>query len=172
MTGQITTVWPQEKIDRLCALTASGLTAGECGIQLGITRNAVIGKWHRLGIGKPRVKKPKLEKLKRRQWTSPTRNKATAWLLAAHEAPPTESRPANPVALMDLQRHHCRWPFHADDGQMLYCGERAHERLPYCDRHCRMAYTMAPSREESKAAIQLIRRSKLDRYIAARKAAA
>jgi len=57
---------------------------------------------------------------------------------------------ADPVTLMELQPHHCRWPHDIPDQPMMYCGadsfvEVDGRRLSYCARHCLMAY-VAPGR--------------------------
>jgi hypothetical protein len=53
---------------------------------------------------------------------------------------------ANPVTLMELQDHHCRWPHDRDGEPMMYCGAGNVTGLPYCFRHCRMAYRLPERR--------------------------
>jgi GcrA cell cycle regulator len=53
---------------------------------------------------------------------------------------------ANPVTLMELQEHSCRWPHDRDGEPMMYCGVVNGSGLPYCFRHCRMAYRLPERR--------------------------
>lgn len=46
-------IWPAEEITRLRKLTAEGASAAQIGTLLGRSRNAIIGKWHRLGVDVP-----------------------------------------------------------------------------------------------------------------------
>jgi hypothetical protein len=43
-------VWSRERTERLAALWAEGKTTGQIARELGVSRNAVIGKAHRLGL--------------------------------------------------------------------------------------------------------------------------
>lgn len=54
---------------------------------------------------------------------------------------------ANPVALFDLQDHHCRWPLGDPHHEMLHCGAQVALDRPYCPAHCRMAYQPSPGRQ-------------------------
>jgi hypothetical protein len=47
--------------------------------------------------------------------------------------------PETLVALMDLQNHHCRWPY-GEPSQGLFCGVQKARDRPYCLGHARMAY--------------------------------
>jgi GcrA cell cycle regulator len=53
---------------------------------------------------------------------------------------------ANPVTLMELQDRHCRWPHDRDGEPMMYCGAGNVIGLPYCARHCRIAYRLPERR--------------------------
>lgn len=47
------------------------------------------------------------------------------------------------LRLADLSRNQCRWPInHANTGELhMFCGEAVQIGHPYCDEHCRKAYT-------------------------------
>lgn len=50
--------WTQERIDELSGLWAAGETCREIGAAMGLTRNAVIGKVHRLGLDERKPRQP------------------------------------------------------------------------------------------------------------------
>src|SRR6201996_2050062 len=60
MSGEDAAGWNDEKIGRLKKLWSEGLTTGEIGKRLGVSKNAVVGKAHRLGLkGRPSpIKRP------------------------------------------------------------------------------------------------------------------
>ncbi len=108
--------WTPERISALIALWEEGLTTSEIGNRLGVTKNAVVGKVHRLGLPK-------------RQ--SPIRK--------------TAEKPAVPtgeiIKLDKLTPSMCCWP-EGDPGteDFRFCGAPAMEGRPYCEEHCRRAY--------------------------------
>ena len=121
--------WTEERVARLKALWGEGRTASQIAVILGdVTRNAVIGKAHRLGLkGRP----------------SPIRKEKVA-------TPKPASRPAaqtsRPVRVSDRQ---CHWPIgHPREPGFHFCGAPAIDDKPYCEKHCSVAYR----RSESSAA--------------------
>jgi GcrA cell cycle regulator len=118
-------------------------------MQLGhVTRNAVIGKWHRMGLmrapkqrARMRAKTPR----KRKETIAKTPKRLPPTFFAEPLPPPAETDIAR-VSLMDLERHHCRWPV----GEPVegYCGCKPVEGLPYCEPHARRAYTPATIKAE------------------------
>jgi GcrA cell cycle regulator len=112
-------MWNEEKINRLKKLWSEGLTTGEIGKRLSVSKNAVVGKAHRLGLkGRPSpIKRP---------------------------ARPTESKKQPEVkvfTLTDLSSQTCRWPIgdpkHED---FRFCGKPVYTGKPYCAEHCATAY--------------------------------
>jgi GcrA cell cycle regulator len=149
--------WPPSAIERLRALVAKGWTYSMIALELGMTRNAVIGKANRLGLCIPRPKpKPargRIRARKRRLRTKPQPQEATVIVMP----PPPRPEPVHPehsskgllggpCTIMDLDRHRCRWPLwdhvsRVPFSEQFYCGEAtAAAGLPYCGEHTRMAY--------------------------------
>ena len=71
--------WTPTRISILIALWNEGLTTSAMGVRLGVTKNAVVGKIHRLGLpkrGSPIRQKPKpaqiisLEALRAGMWVN------------------------------------------------------------------------------------------------------
>jgi len=115
-------VWTDERIDELKALWAEGLTTGEIGKRLGVSKNAVVGKAHRLGLkGRP-------SPIKR---TKPSRPAAPA---------PKEPEPKI-RSVVDLSAHTCRWPIgDPREPGFHFCGEPTLSGKPYCAEHASIAY--------------------------------
>ena len=152
--------WPDERLEALKVLVAQGLSASEIGNELGITRNAVIGKAHRACLALRRAMVANEDERKRRRNAAARTRRQR--LHNGEQAVPkyrTEPQPggltdlaveiaANPVTFAELAEHHCRWPVGGEGHTMLYCGADAVAGLPYCSRHCWMAYR-APERRSA-----------------------
>lgn len=112
-------MWNDEKINRLKKLWSEGLTTGEIGKRLSVSKNAVVGKAHRLGLkGRPSpIKRP----------TRP--------------AEPKKQAEVKVFTLTDLSSQTCRWPIgdpkHED---FRFCGKPVYVGKPYCAEHCATAY--------------------------------
>ncbi|EKV31288.1 hypothetical protein C882_3661 [Caenispirillum salinarum AK4] len=127
-------VWTDERIELLKTLWGEGLTTGEIGKRLGVSKNAVVGKAHRLGLkGRP----------------SPIKRTRKA---AKPEKP---EKPAEPTpAIMELQGPTCRWPFgDPREPGFHFCGAQAIPGKPYCSEHAAVAYVnSSKSKAEETAA--------------------
>lgn len=135
--------WTEDRIQTLTRLWREGSSASQIARALagGVTRNAVIGKIHRLGLsGRP---KPSAPDVRARRETRPARvRRARPELRADHLPPPTaEAATASGGAtILSIRRGQCRWPSSdplADDFSL--CGCRA-VRGAYCARHAELAY--------------------------------
>ena len=115
--------WTEEQIKELIALWNQGLPTSEIGRKIGATKNAVVGKAHRLGLTK-------------RQ--SPIRRK------------PQEVRI---VKLDGLRAGMCSWPIGEPGTEGFhFCGKPAVPGKPYCAEHCSIAYVSGKERKETEAA--------------------
>ena len=126
---QETNSWTDERLEKLRVLWAEGLSISQIGQEMGVTRNAIAGKAHRLGLPK-------------RQ--SPI-SKSAAKPAAIEDAPiePTRELPLR-LALRNIQwsRSKCMWP--TGDPKTVkfsFCGEAIQPGKPYCNDHCILAYT-------------------------------
>ena len=52
MTNEAVSVWNEERLGQLTKLWGQGLSITQIGLKLGVTRNAVVGKVHRMGLPK------------------------------------------------------------------------------------------------------------------------
>lgn len=141
--------WTEERVEYLKQRTADGLTCSQIGREMGLSRNAVIGKQHRLKIrsthSQGAVPGSKQNRPKR---TQVTKLRKTAGGHSYRFVETTTSDPwelpmeifPNPKPLLDLERDQCRWPDNGDGLAMLFCGAPAFEGHSYCFHHCCIAY--------------------------------
>jgi GcrA cell cycle regulator len=146
------TPWTDDRIERLGALWAEGLSASEIAARLGgLTRNAVLGKLHRLGLLGGRVRSGRLS-AKPPQAPKQRRAKAaTQPVVRAGPAPPPRAAAPEALQLQGLVSrlellgaHVCHWPVGdpaAED--FAFCGRPA-AAGPYCAAHAAVAYLPKP----------------------------
>jgi GcrA cell cycle regulator len=150
-------------------LWLDGLSASQIAKQLGgVTRNAVIGKVHRLGLsGRAAPSQPTRPVFKAPRAPRPTPAPAPRRIEAHHPAPPPQPAyyPEEPgsATVLTLGAHMCKWPIGdpAADG-FSFCGRRTDVDGPYCAHHSAIAYQPQQARKRSGAS-ELAR--SLRRYI-------
>jgi GcrA cell cycle regulator len=148
--------WTTERVEQLRSYIGSGLTCSQIAAQIGVTRNAVLGKIHRLGLslGRPPGAAAQACPPRSRQPRAPRRRRSLQLLFpygttasnpAAALAPVTS---VEPCSLLDLANDKCRWPLGetAGAGNLLFCGNATIEGLSYCAGHARMAYRISARR--------------------------
>lgn len=120
--------WTDEQIEDLKALWAEGLTTGDIGKRLGVSKNAVVGKAHRLGLqGRP----------------SPIKRGQEA---EVPEPKPRKRQEKKSHTVVDLSAHTCRWPIgDPRDSDFHFCGEPSLSGKPYCAQHVAVAYVNSRS---------------------------
>ena len=120
--------WTAEKIKQLKKLWLKGKSTIEIGKELGISKNAVVGKVHRLELA------ARPSPIKRTEKTKSTNS-------AAKKTVKKELKPKN-ITLMDLKLNSCRWPIgDPSDDDFHFCGADTVTGKPYCSEHCKIAYT-------------------------------
>ncbi len=168
--------WTDDRVELLKKLWAEGLSASQIAAQLagGVTRNAVIGKVHRLGLsGRTTTSRSSAPRPRRpRQPSHPSRNGAMPTAGANALKPQANIKPApapepepepirlvnlpsggDRVSVLDLTEKTCRWPI-GDPGseEFCFCGHAPKAGAPYCDYHVRVAYQPAQDRRARRTA--------------------
>jgi GcrA cell cycle regulator len=166
--------WTDERVELLKKLWLDGHSASQIAKQLGeVTRNAVIGKVHRLGLsGRATPSQParpafKTPRPPRPVVTSPPVQRRSAEVRPA--PPPPVAAPVvyveerGTATVLTLGAHMCKWPIGdpASD-EFTFCGRRAGDEGPYCVEHARVAYQ--PQQAKKKSSPSELARS-LRRYI-------
>jgi len=147
--------WTDDRVAILKKLWGEGHTAAEIAKELGgVTRNAVIGKAHRLKLSgrvspiqqnkKPANKSVEPKSEKRIVQVVPKVASPSAVKAPAPAAPPVEKKRDKLYALTDLGPRMCRWPIgDPREEEFGFCGDESHTGLPYCTEHAKAAYQAA-----------------------------
>jgi len=165
--------WTDERVATLKKLWLDGLSASQIAKQLGgVTRNAVIGKVHRLGLsGRAAPSQParpvfKAVRPARPAAPAPAPTPPVVRRAPAPAAPPATYAREEPgsATVLTLGAHMCKWPIGdpATDG-FSFCGRRTGEDGPYCSEHARLAYQ--PQQKKNKRAGEMELARSLRRYI-------
>lgn len=162
--------WTDERVDILRKLWGDGLSASQIARQIGgVTRNAVIGKVHRLGLAgraapsrpqrtvfrtpsAPRPLRPR-EHVPSRPSGDPKPKAVTAPALRyVDEAPGI-------ATAMTLGAHMCKWPIGDPSlDHFTFCGRRSEEHGPYCHEHAAVAYQPATKKNSAAQLARSLRR--------------
>ena len=160
--------WTDERIAQLKAGWEGGMTASQIAEQLGegVSRNAVIGKAHRLGLeSRPSPVKNGDEPAETVAATPAAAAVAVAPPPAPIAAMPAAIRPTMAVVkkpvrtgkaakttLLDLNEKICKWPIgHPGDADFHFCGKASQAGFPYCTEHCLVAYqAQLPRRDRDR----------------------
>jgi GcrA cell cycle regulator len=140
--------WTSVRVEQLKACINAGYTCSQIAVEIGVTRNAVIGKMNRLGLSRPKVIRAREPVRKRDAWRPRTLTQHQILM----ELPPEPATPEQALALfkgpgcslLELSPGKCRWPLSEPGTEAFcFCGNRQVEGLPYCVGHARMAYKSA-----------------------------
>lgn len=172
--------WTEDRVDLLKRLWAEGHSASQIAKQLGsVTRNAVIGKVHRLGLSgratpsRPVKRPPRLARPKpqvqadgRRKAANPGRvivptqasTERAVEKAAMAALPPMRLGDGEPATVLTLRDSMCKWPIgDPADPNFAFCGRKAHDG-PYCKDHAQVAFQPARKREKKKSEYNYVRR--------------
>ncbi len=159
--------WTDERVELLKKLWAEGLSASQIAGRLGsVTRNAVIGKVHRLGLsGRATTSRMKSHRPRQRMAAkrmaktrfSPMGNPAFRALCQAEAdpfTPPVEELviPMNERKyIQTLTECSCRWPIgDPQAADFHFCGKNKVPGLPYCEFHARRAFQPPQTRRRER----------------------
>lgn len=146
--------WTTDRIEILKKGFEAGLSCREIAAQIGVSRNAVIGKISRLKLARD---KGGVLRVAKKEPSDGRRPRATAKLrqiiLRAQPAEPDLAGVDEPIhnghtcSLFELSKETCRWPISTPGAaDFCFCGNPPIEGLPYCAGHSRLAYRVGAQR--------------------------
>jgi len=144
--------WSTDRIEQLRRCFDAGLTCSQIAREIGVTRNAVIGKMNRMGLSRPRdVLSAQMRRAAKLARAKPERNWRRLTIIAQRKM----LRDAYPIAepeeipiyngrgctLLELKQGQCRWPINEPGAEnFCFCGNEAFQGFSYCAGHARLAY--------------------------------
>ena len=149
--------WTEERVALLRRLWTEDFSASRIAAELGgVSRSAVIGKMHRLGLcgrGQPtwsakRQSKPRLPRSERAACRTASIGN-TALKMRPEDLVETRPQPfesivvpiARKLTIDKLTEHTCKWPIgDPGDREFHFCGHDSLDAMPYCRYHARIAY--------------------------------
>ena len=145
--------WNEEKVNKLKELWGKGKTASQIAeIIGGLSRNAVIGKAHRLNLSakiKTRAATSNQSfdnSLKENNEIQQRRGRKSKFKSLIIEK---DFEPENPKQLEELDESSCKWPIgHPDEKSFYFCGRSSLKDFSYCKLHLLYAYQPKGKKEE------------------------
>ena len=145
--------WNDDNVLRLKELWDQGLPTAQIGKLLGFTKNAVVGKAHRIGL----ERRPSPI---RRTAVKPDRKKARSPVMPKLNFEKQESetnqiytgkfQPSVKNIFISSSKRGCEWPMgHPDEPDFHFCDKERFDDKPYCLDHCAVAYVV-PEKEENE----------------------
>lgn len=154
--SSVQAAWTSERIEMLKKLFDAGLSCSQIAGEIGTTRNAVIGKMHRLGLSRPknlfanRIKparvakdtwRPKALRPKMRGLSIGAQRDMLRAAYPACNGAETPIDSPQKCSLLELRPAQCRWPISEPGAQdFAFCGNPSADGFSYCMGHARLAY--------------------------------
>ena len=144
LTSSLT--WSPERVEQLKQCFSAGLTCSQIAREIGVTRNAVIGKMNRMGLSQPRERAPtrRAAKPARPRWQRRWPFTVIDQRKLLQDAFPQVRVEEIPIhngrgcTLLELAQDRCRWPIN-DPGaaNFCYCGNEETSVSHFCSRRLR-----------------------------------
>jgi GcrA cell cycle regulator len=139
--------WTRQALERAVAMWKAGFSSREIGDALCVTRSAVMGKVHRMGLKRFGAldSPPRKARVKSNSAGFADQRHARRTAVAV-QAPAAADIPVKFLGLSfaQLEAHHCKFP--RGDEHFTFCGQPRLNGSPYCPHHHRLCFAKGPMR--------------------------
>ena len=150
--------WDDNSVAKLRELWDQGLPTAQIGKLLGFTKNAVVGKAHRIGLERRpspiRRTAVKPDRKKARSPVMPKLNFESKQETLTENKEYSGFQPVIKNMFNSSIKRGCEWPEgHPDESDFNFCGKDRFEDKPYCLEHCAVAYVIPEKEEEENKTV-------------------
>ena len=150
--------WDDNNVAKLRELWDQGLPTAQIGKLLGFTKNAVVGKAHRIGLERRpspiRRTAVKPDRKKARSPVMPKLNFESKQETLTENKEYSGFQPVIKNMFNSSIKRGCEWPQgHPDESDFNFCGKDRFEDKPYCLEHCAVAYVISEKEEEENKTV-------------------
>ena len=142
--------WNEEKVQRLKELWGKGQTASQIAEILGnVSRNAVIGKAHRLNLSAKIIKRSKIRSSNQINYNQKNLNKKNRKIKFRSLLLDKNFEPAKNLNLEQLADNTCKYmEGHPNEKDASFCGRKTIEKFSYCPLHLMIVFQPKSKKEE------------------------
>tara|TARA_Y100000768_G_scaffold381394_1_gene359975 strand:- start:945 stop:1439 length:495 start_codon:yes stop_codon:yes gene_type:complete len=145
--------WTEEKVEKLKELWGKGNTASQIAeIIGGMSRNAIIGKAHRLNLSAKIKTRSAIAGQNIKSYQENNKIKSSKGRRSKFKSLIIEKdfEPENPKQLEELDDKSCKWPIgHPDEKSFYFCGRTSLKDFSYCKLHLLYAYQPKGKKEDT-----------------------